>query len=160
MLLGSELMHLLGARSKLVWSSIATHRHCVLVSSEKYDLSVPKRLTLPGWLLSINGRYSSILRTGTHTRIHTIHGLLVALLRTLTHHQWGTSSWTGVTVDAWHGRGVAVSWRHERTWATLRKHHWSTRSQALGCHKGRVRVLHHDGTHGASWWHEISALRE
>lgn len=110
MLLRSILMHLLRTRSKLIRSAIPAHGH------------------LSGWLLRVHG--CDILRSWAHTRIHPVHGLLMALLRTLIHHHWCTSSWAWETIG-WHGGWAVMRW-HKRALSSLLVHHLGPRGHALG----------------------------
>lgn len=117
-------------------------------------------LTLSRWLLSIHGGHCSVLRTRTHTWIHTIHRLLVTLLRSLAHHHWCTASWAWISVDPRSRRRSITGW-HELSRATWRENHLgASRSHSLGSEKSLVRILHHDGAHRSLLWHELSTSRQ
>lgn len=118
------------------------------------------KLTLPRWLL-LRIYWVSILRTGTHPRIHiAIHGWLrlMALLRPLTHHHRSTSSRAWITIDTRHCGWMAILQWHEM-WASLRIHNLRTWRHALRGHEAICRILYHDGSHLLLLRHKLMALR-
>ena len=110
--------------------------------------------------MGINWCNISILRSGTHTRIHTIHRLLLmTLLRTLVHHHWCTSTRTVRESICSHWRGVTCSWWHKRS--LLRGvHHLRARCHSLSCQEATSWIWHHDRTHWTLLGYELVTLRQ
>lgn len=116
-----------------------------------------EKLTLSWWLLRVHRR--NILRGWAHARVHSIHRLLMTLLRALIHHHWSTSSWAWVAIG-WHGRRAIVR-GHERTLSSLLVHHLGPGCHALGSQERTSWVWHHNRrTHLSLLRHELVTLRE